>query len=565
MKEEASRDTPEGSTAGDDQSNSKANLASKDRKCQYCQQAFTSSSLGRHLDQFLFKKKPDGIHDVEEIRRIRSGITRRQARTSSGKHEDSPERGQKKTPSDSYTTADTGSKSREAPVRMMFNTPTWHATGVINDLPNPSRVPDGPRLAPSQSRAGSLQLPDYASRGAGSSKPDTMRALELALREVLDNIKAATSRVRPRLSPFDFEIHAQTFPSLCLQLLPPPPSLFAPQPFSSSDSFPLQAPGAEHRDIVRQALRSKVAQWQTEQLLAADSTQTKHRHSGMDQSMIYRNAQQHEEMSLRHLELAYNHWHSLTYETRRDTWQLEIMRAFAREAEKRKSGDEQLARVQQEANQLRAQVERLGSCQWPREFALFPPDTLPLPREVARELDAQDSQISADSTRWDYDNVLAKWKRVVMHDKGMGRIGVGYGNPSPLMDADQGQPQPGQSPDLRPPRPGEDSSSHPNRLRPLQTAAALSPDVGAASTPASSTHYASPHSYADPRSPPSGLPQAKRPRLMNCSEGPPGSSIESGPSPAPGSAIGKPWGPSTPHLSNIAAPSGQRPPSTSMN
>jgi hypothetical protein len=192
MKEEASRDTPEGSTAGDDQSNSKANLASKDRKCQYCQQAFTSSSLGRHLDQFLFKKKPDGIHDVEEIRRIRSGITRRQARTSSGKHESSPERGQKKTPSDSYTTADTGSKARDAPVRMMFNTPTWHATGVINDIPNPSRVPDGPRIAPSQSRAGSLQLPDYASRGAGSSKPDTMRALELALREVLDNIKAAT-------------------------------------------------------------------------------------------------------------------------------------------------------------------------------------------------------------------------------------------------------------------------------------------------------------------------------------------------------------------------------------
>ncbi|KAJ5143247.1 uncharacterized protein N7515_002034 [Penicillium bovifimosum] len=49
-----------------------------------------------------------------------------------------------------------------------------------------------------------------------------------------------------------------------------------------------------------------------------------------------------------------------------------------REAEKRKSTEEQLARVQQEANQLRAQVERLGSCQWPREFALFPPDTLPL-------------------------------------------------------------------------------------------------------------------------------------------------------------------------------------------
>jgi hypothetical protein len=191
MKEETEtvRDTPEGSTAGDE---SKTGLTTKDRKCQYCQQAFTSSSLGRHLDQFLFKKKPDGIHDVEEIRRIRSGITRRQARTSTGKNEGSPDRVQKKGTSELFTPADSGSKSREAPVRMMFNTPTWHATGVINDIPNPSRVPDGPRITPSQSRTTPLQLPDYASRGASSSSPDTMRALELALREVLDNIKAAT-------------------------------------------------------------------------------------------------------------------------------------------------------------------------------------------------------------------------------------------------------------------------------------------------------------------------------------------------------------------------------------
>lgn len=288
--------------------------------------------------------------------------------------------------------------------------------------------------------------------------------------------------------------------------------------------------------------------------------------------MIYRSAQQHEDISFRHLELAFNHWNSMSHETRRDAWQLEITRAFVRETEKRKSSDEQLARVQQEANQLRAQVERLGSCQWPREFALFPPDTLPLPREVARELDAQDSPISADSTRWDYDSVVAKWRRVVMHDKGMGRVGVGYGNPSQLGDPDKTPSQ--QSPDVRPPRPGEDTTSHPNRLRPLQSATALSPDVGAASTPASSTHYASPHSFADPRSPPSGtlpsgmpqvggLPPAKRQRLMNGSEDTSGPSSESGHVPPP--AAGKPWGSSTPHLSNLAAPSGQTPPSSSRN
>lgn len=275
--------------------------------------------------------------------------------------------------------------------------------------------------------------------------------------------------------------------------------------------------------------------------------------------MIFRTAQQHEELSLRHLELAFSHWNSLPHETRREAWQLEITRAFARELEKRKSVDEQLARVQQEANQLRAQVERLGSCQWPREFALFPPDTLPLSREVARELDATEGPISADSARWDYDNVVAKWKRVVMHDKSMGRIGVGSTtNASPGIIPDN--PQQRHSPDIRPPRPGEDTSSHPNRLRPLQAPNTMSPEANTASTPASSTQHASPYSHADPRSPQGGAapqPQAKRPRLMNGSERPGTLSADASTAKGPG-----PWPSSTPILSNLAAPSGQTPPSS---
>jgi hypothetical protein len=277
--------------------------------------------------------------------------------------------------------------------------------------------------------------------------------------------------------------------------------------------------------------------------------------------MIYRTAQQHEEISFQHLDLAFNHWSTLPHEARREAWQLEITRAFAREAEKRKSSDEQLARVQQEANQLRAQVERLGACQWPREFALFPPDTLPLPRDITRELDAKESHISPDSARWDYDNVVAKWKRVVMHDKSMGRIGVGYGvNAGSLMESDNGLRQ---SPNIPPPRPGEDTSSHPNRLRPLQPPVAMSPDPANTSTPASSTNYASPYSHADPRSPPGGNgpgPQTKRQRLMNGSDGPSAPSAEPPANKPPG-----PWHHSTPILSNLAAPSNQTPPSSSRS
>ena len=142
---------------------------------------------------------------------------------------------------------------------------------------------------------------------------------------------------------------------------------------------------------------------------------------GLDANIITRSAQQHEEMSSGHLNLAYNHWMTLPFDVQRDQWQLEIIRAFAREKERRKSTDEQLLRAQGEANQLLGQVTRLSSCQWPREFALFPPDLLPLPRDVVRELEDKGEVLSPHSARWDYDNLVAKWTRVVMHDRGMGR------------------------------------------------------------------------------------------------------------------------------------------------
>ncbi|KAL2810857.1 hypothetical protein BJX63DRAFT_303482 [Aspergillus granulosus] len=499
-------DTPEDSGPGEEnqpQSGAAKNPSQKDRKCQYCNQAFTSSSLGRHLDQFLFKKKPDGIHDVEEIRRIRSGITRRQARTSTGRR-DTPERGTSK---DALGVPQPGENGPKGPIRMMFNTPTWHATGVINDIPNPSQSQDAgsSRFAASQSRMGPLAIPDYGGRSPNSNNPDTVRALELALREVLDNIKAATSRTRPRLSPFEFDIQVQTFPSLCLQLLPAPPTLFAPNPFPSASSFPLDPPGPDHHTMVRQAIRNKIEQWQTDQLSAESNAPQSGKPPtlALDSGMIHRSAQQHEEMSLRHLELAFKHWVSLPPDARKEAWQLEIMRAFAREAEKRKSLDDQLARVQQEANQLRAQVEKLGSCQWPREFALFPPDTLPLPRDVARELDAKESHISPSSARWDYDSVVSKWKRVVMHDRGMGRIGVGGGGgsaTSPLPD----DPSPNPASTIN----TNSIDTKSRAMQPPPQSSALSPGGPSPSQQNPSSPYMSQES-------PNSAHQAKRQRLMN--------------------------------------------------
>lgn len=156
-------------------------LAVKDKRCRYCHQLFTSSSLGRHLDQYLFKKKPDGIHDVDEIRRLRSGITRRTAR-GANKQASPDTTGKKHTP-DPHTVPPLQLNPKGGKgFRVFLNQPSWQATGVINDIPNSTPV--------SQLRIPTTSLERFNT--LTDSNPETARALELALREVLDSIKAAT-------------------------------------------------------------------------------------------------------------------------------------------------------------------------------------------------------------------------------------------------------------------------------------------------------------------------------------------------------------------------------------
>jgi hypothetical protein len=243
-----------------------------------------------------------------------------------------------------------------------------------------------------------------------------------------------SGRAQPQPSPFDFELQTQTFPALCLHALPPPPTLFSTHPFPSPTSFPLNPPSFEQRDIVQQALLAKIHQWRADHLAAAAAAERQaesdadhmSRAPPVDPETIERTTRQHHDQLVRHLDSSLNYWMTMSPETRRETWQLEITRAFAREAEKRRKVEEQLARTQQEANYLRVQVEKLASCQWPREFAIFPPNMLPLAPDVAKELDNKESKLNTtESSRWDYDMLVGKWKRVVMHDKSMGRPGIG--------------------------------------------------------------------------------------------------------------------------------------------
>lgn len=217
----AAAESPAGQKAG----------ASKDRSCPYCGQAFTSSSLGRHLDLYVKQKNPkppDGIHDVAAIRKMRESITRRQPRGSVPRRDTSnpgtPGSSSRKSPAPTPAPAPAADPVIRPPaipkegqfvvdrqtVRDPFQ-PSWEATGVINDIPpaasdrggggtgawesfraraSPARetsARQGPQRAPSRA----AQKIQFDAKQRLADAMDTARAAELALRELLSSMRAA--------------------------------------------------------------------------------------------------------------------------------------------------------------------------------------------------------------------------------------------------------------------------------------------------------------------------------------------------------------------------------------
>jgi hypothetical protein len=200
--------------------------AAKDRNCPFCGQAFTSSSLGRHLDLYIKERNPkpaDGIHDVDAIRKMRGGITRRQPRGSLARQDTSTPG----TPTGSTARRSPGTESTvsrpsipkdgqyvvDQAAKYPYRT-AWEVTGVINDLPPANGEPAGAwdentgqqdqaRRQSVQQRAPSrvAQKQQLDARQKLADAVDTARAAELALRELLSSWRAAKSVYYPVLYP----------------------------------------------------------------------------------------------------------------------------------------------------------------------------------------------------------------------------------------------------------------------------------------------------------------------------------------------------------------------------
>lgn len=190
--------------------------ASKDKACPFCNQSFTSSSLGRHLDLYIKPKNPkpaDGVHDVEKIKLIRGGITRRQPRSSlrgknarddtSGTQTPTAPSGEQRwdrkasmgapTESPSWNRRNTldGHDMRAGDrMKVSFNTANWQATGVINDIPSNAHAEQ--ISTPTSYGTHHIEdAPRIQFESTGLEIDEVGKAAQLALREVLDSLEAA--------------------------------------------------------------------------------------------------------------------------------------------------------------------------------------------------------------------------------------------------------------------------------------------------------------------------------------------------------------------------------------
>ncbi|KAI1427881.1 hypothetical protein F5Y12DRAFT_124628 [Xylaria sp. FL1777] len=455
--------------------------AVKDKSCPYCGQAFTSSSLGRHLDLYIKEKNPkppDGIHDVIAIRKLRESITRRQPRGSHARRDrdtsnpGTPGSPSGKSPAPTPTTAlDPATRPAGIPKEGQFVVDSqsrhfpfqasWEATGVINDIPPTTGNHGGgaggtwdsfrTRASPSRETPSRLQHPQRAPGRAAQKMQldtkqrladavDTARAAELALRELLSSLRAAKQHIDLNSLPFDFEPLALDFPALTLQCLQAPPTLFSSTPHPTSTSWSIQPPGQKQYEALQMYFRDEFQKWRvycatattsiTEDLTYPPSETKFPRDMRESVKRAEKAAALLEKQVHEHLQSTYHVWEQLSPQRRSELWGLELARSVGRrQKELEKLKEAQYATKQENAN-LKLQIEHLNRLQQPREFRIVPPATIPIEETYMNYMlglgasGVRGTAVTVEERHVDLNTMVSRaidrWKSVIISARGTG-------------------------------------------------------------------------------------------------------------------------------------------------
>ncbi|TQV98165.1 hypothetical protein V2A60_006161 [Cordyceps javanica] len=431
--------------------------APKDKNCPFCGQAFTSSSLGRHLDLYIKDKNPkapDGIHVVDEIRKLRGGITRRQPRGSiggtrrefSGTPTGTPRVSKRKTRTASNPEIvgpaqipKDGQYAVDSTLSKFPYTPRWEATGVINDIP-PKTSADGEpgtetAKRPAAGRTASKQLVQKAQfdmKQKLADAMDTARAAELALREIIGSWRSAKQEIDNSSNPFDFDPLSLDFPALTLQCLKPPPTLFSSTQHATSTSWSVQSPGQREFTALEAYFDEAFKAWKitcasattavTEELIMLPTGKSAWNVRDAVQK-AERAAVTLEKQVTEHLQSAFAAWQSLPEQRRNELWVLELARGVGRKQKDLDKGKDEQHRLRQENTNLKSQIDQLNRLQQPREFKLLSPTTFHVDRDLIAKAygagvrGAKSIGFDVEDRQFDLATVVARsigrWKSVI--------------------------------------------------------------------------------------------------------------------------------------------------------
>ncbi|KAI4911429.1 uncharacterized protein J4E92_010242 [Alternaria infectoria] len=387
--------------------------AAKDKNCPFCGQAFTSSSLGRHLDLYIRPKNPkapDGVHNVDEIRKLRGGITRRQAKgsVSTPRRDDSGT----STPANKKRIASEDSVLVQSPedddeplevgkTRGQFKDVSWgsgHRPSRLN-----TKTPDPRRDVSRQSRKAELDQ-----RQKSNEETEIASATEMTLRELLKSVQVANAKASGS-GLFEFDPYTQSFPSLCLQILPAPSTLFSPTPFPTSESWSITPPGQKQFEALNKQVRERLLAYQRQRQInqvypsgshsSAPSTTT----SPLPTPPLF----DHDPQRLfGHIADAFHHWTQQSDKTRQECWQVEILRCYARADDRRREAEVQLGNARRE-------IEYLKANRWTSGAPDVSPISINLGTDTAREL----AKHGMDYRNWDYDRLIDKWRTAIRENR----------------------------------------------------------------------------------------------------------------------------------------------------
>ncbi|KAL7621897.1 hypothetical protein AAE478_007397 [Parahypoxylon ruwenzoriense] len=441
--------------------------APKDRNCPYCGQAFTSSSLGRHLDLYIKEKNPkppDGLHDVDAIRKMRGSITRRQPRGSlvhqkSGSTPGTPTASRRSPGPDSCSV-----KPPAIPKEGQFVVdkqtpkypfqPTWEATGVINDIPPrngdlKSNSDDNAGQDPLR-RSGLQRVPSRTAQKSQldarqklADAMDTARAAELALRELLSSWRAAKQQIDMDSLPFDFDPLSLDFPALTLQCLQAPPTLFSSTPHPTPTSWSIQPPAQKQYEALKTYFQEEFRKWRVACSTATTASNDELTYPPSDTHIprdVREGVKKAEEAAAtleaqvnEHLQSAYHVWEQLPAQRRTELWGLELARSVGRKQKDVEKLKENQHTLKQENANLKAQIEHLNRLQQPREFRILPPTTFPIEQSLLAyllDMGAKGRQgvgLHIEDRHVDLDTIVSRaidrWKTVIVSSRVPGMAG----------------------------------------------------------------------------------------------------------------------------------------------